>query len=58
MSLDKLVESHYDQLNEIDLYIWQYIYTIIKENVRRFLFMSKLMHVMYLIQVFCVLLRN
>lgn len=25
MSLDKLVESHYDQLNEIDLYIWQYI---------------------------------
>ncbi len=26
MSLDKLVESHYDQLNEIDLYIWQYIY--------------------------------
>lgn len=26
MSLDQLVESHYDQLNEIDLYIWQYIY--------------------------------
>ena len=25
MSLNKLVESHYDQLNEIDLYIWQYI---------------------------------
>ena len=25
MSLDKLVESNYAQLNEIDLYIWQYI---------------------------------
>ena len=24
--LDEMVNSHYDQLNENDLYIWQYIY--------------------------------
>lgn len=26
MTLEQLVEEHYDQLNENDLYIWQYIY--------------------------------
>ena len=26
MMLDEMVNSHYDQLNENDLYIWQYIY--------------------------------
>ena len=26
MTLDELVESHYDELNENDLYIWQYIF--------------------------------
>lgn len=25
MKLDKLVDEHYHELNEIDLYIWQYI---------------------------------
>ena len=26
MTLDELVESRYDELNENDLYIWQYIF--------------------------------
>lgn len=57
MSLDKLVESNYAQLNEIDLYIWQYILHH-KRNVKRFLFMNWHMNAMYHIQVYCVLPRN
>ena len=33
MTIEELVNSHYDQLNENDLYIWQYIYHH-KENVK------------------------